>query len=229
MRFTVSPAVLVAGESNGPSFATARVMNRYLVAGALTLAVAGIAHAQPTSPQNIFDLLREYDAALAARDPATVASKYALMETSPWVYFRGNAPQFYRDMANGWLLSPFDSKDAKVWVTGDMHLQNVGVVTLADKSLAFALNDFDEAARASYLMDLQRLAASISLAGDAAKVDAKETAKIVDKAAHAYVKALEDVAKGKLGEHWHWSSGNAKGPIKQVLEAAEELSRSDSR
>ena len=57
---------------------------------------------------------------------------------------------------------------------GDMHVENFGTWRDAEGRLVWGVNDFDEAAKMPYTIDLVRLAASAMLAGGAGHLDGRD-------------------------------------------------------
>ncbi len=99
------------------------------------------------------------DRSMRGRVPALVKLKYELMADSPFGYFRGAVPVMAADLAalpNTGIISQ---------LCGDAHVRNVGAYAAPDGRLVFDINDFDETIRGPFEWDLNRMAASISLAG----------------------------------------------------------------
>ncbi len=90
--------------------------------------------------------------------------KYDKMAESSFDFFRGNAGQFFEDLAN------YDYKilqDEKLlcWVQGDAHLYNIGFFNRMrpdGKKIRFDMNDFDESFIGSNLLDVIRFTVSIT-------------------------------------------------------------------
>jgi uncharacterized protein (DUF2252 family) len=111
--------------------------------------------------QNPLDLL---DAAAHDRIPSLVKLKYERMALSPFGFFRGAVPVMAYDLS----LSPHT--EIVNQLCGDAHVQNLGAYTGPDGRLVFDINDFDETIRGPFEWDVKRMATSIMLAGDAAKI-----------------------------------------------------------
>lgn len=87
--------------------------------------------------------------------------KHEKMARSTFSFFRGSYYRFLQqwpDIGGALTGAP------EILVAGDVHLSNFGTWRDAEGRLAWGLNDFDEAHRAPYALDLVRLAASGILA-----------------------------------------------------------------
>ncbi|PZF71283.1 DUF2252 domain-containing protein [Taibaiella soli] len=91
------------------------------------------------------------------RLPKMVELKYCLMEQNLFRFYRGTCHLFYQDLA----LHPEFFKSPKVWISGDLHLENLGSFTGDNEQVYFDLNDFDEAVLAPVYWELLRALTSI--------------------------------------------------------------------
>ncbi len=113
------------------------------------------------------------------------ARKIARMRVSPFAFLRGAAPMFYELLDSRPELAT--GPGGKGWLAGDLHLENFGAYhpehvhaapeherggAAAKKHAAehrarvvFGLNDFDDAVRGPFRLDVLRLLTSIVLAG----------------------------------------------------------------
>ena len=93
--------------------------------------------------------------------PAGLALKHRLMAESPFAFLRAT---FYRWMQQ-WPKQCKELQDAPVVLAiGDLHIENFGTWRDDEGRLVWGVNDFDEAARLPYVIDLVRLATSVLLA-----------------------------------------------------------------
>lgn len=105
---------------------------------------------------------------LLERDPNLVAEKYAKMDATLYGYFRGTAPQFWRDLADP--ATPYAETAfgavarTPVVLVGDPHLENVGSFLGPDDTMWAAINDFDIARAGPFHADLRRLVTSVFVA-----------------------------------------------------------------
>jgi uncharacterized protein (DUF2252 family) len=95
----------------------------------------------------------------ATRLPDLVPVRYGRMLASPFSYFRGAALSMAADLAGTPVSGP------AVQSCGDAHLSNFGVYASPERALVFDLNDFDETLPGPWEWDVQRLAASLEVAG----------------------------------------------------------------
>lgn len=117
-------------------------------------------HAEPS----IVSVTHEYErwaASFGPVDKAALERKHVLMASSPSSFLRGT---FYR-----WAqLFPEKCSDLaaapEILCVGDLHVDNFGTWRDDEGRLAWGINDFDEAARLPFTMDLVRLASSAKLA-----------------------------------------------------------------
>lgn len=148
-------------------------MNRSLCAvAALVALLAGVACADVSDEAArstwLASTLTDDHLVVLERDPNLVAEKYAKMRSSLYRYFRGTAPQYWRDLADPqtpYVRTAFDAlaRDPVVLV-GDPHLENVGSFRGSDGQIWAAINDFDIARRGPFHADLRRLVTSIFVA-----------------------------------------------------------------
>lgn len=125
---------------------------------------------------------------LAAQNATRLAELVPLrderMSASPFAFYRGTAALMADDLANG------PRSDILVASCGDAHVANFGFFASPQRTLVFDLNDFDEAAWASWEWDLKRLVTSIVVAGQATGRDDAVTADAARAAVRRYARAL---------------------------------------
>ena len=108
------------------------------------------------------------------RFPALFTRKLLRMSGSPLAYLRGAAPLYYDLLRTRPELAA--GPDGEGWITGDMHLENVGAYRATplgadepkdapDRKVRFDLNDFDDAVIGPWRLDVLRLATSLLLGG----------------------------------------------------------------
>ena len=97
-------------------------------------------------------------------DPQAFRGKYRKMAGDPHAFYRGSACLFYADVTDE--DDPFtDEHSGRIWIHGDLHVENFGTYLNSDGRLVFDINDFDEAYLGRFTWDLQRFAASLALIG----------------------------------------------------------------
>lgn len=101
---------------------------------------------------------------LMAADPAAFRSKFRKMAADPHSFYRGSACLFFADVVKA--EDPYaNERAARIWIHGDLHVENFGTYLNSDGRLVFDINDFDEAYLGHFTWDLQRFAASLALLG----------------------------------------------------------------
>ena len=106
-----------------------------------------------------FDIIRER--------PALAASKYALMASDAFAFFRGSLALFLRDWNDPeqpLQATQFSVEDARPFGIGDPHPENFGVLRSPVGVFRVEPNDFDTADRLPYLWDVRRFAVGMCLA-----------------------------------------------------------------
>ena len=113
----------------------------------------------------IVSVLDDAFAPLMKADPAAFRAKYRKMAVRPArVLPRHGLPVLRRrDRRPTTRSSTSDS--GRIWVHGDLHVENFGTYLNSDGRLVFDVNDFDEAYLGRFTWDLQRFAASLALVG----------------------------------------------------------------
>jgi len=89
-----------------------------------------------------------------------LAKKHKKMRESSFVFLRATYWRWSEIILD---VCPDLADAAQVLSIGDIHLENFGTWRDVDGRLAWGVNDFDEAARMPYVLDLVRLAASAML------------------------------------------------------------------
>jgi uncharacterized protein (DUF2252 family) len=97
----------------------------------------------------------------AGRDPVALELKLRRLSDSELGFLRGTFHLYVADFQAA-DVAPLAFRAQPV--VGDVHLENLGAYRAADGQVVFDVNDFDEAGKASPLLDLTRFAASIALA-----------------------------------------------------------------
>ena len=95
-------------------------------------------------------------------DPAAFRAKYRKMAGDPHAFYRGSACLFFNDVTgegDAWAAHGAE----RIWIHGDLHVENFGTYLNSDGRLVFDINDFDEAYLGRFTWDLQRFAASLAL------------------------------------------------------------------
>lgn len=108
--------------------------------------------------------------AMANRDVERVEAKFQVMASDPYLWFRGSAGLFFRDVvdpANAWSPGSETSEAGDVLLIGDPHLENIGTYLDVSGSLRAEFNDFDAALYGAYWLDVWRLATGFVMLDEA--------------------------------------------------------------
>lgn len=130
--------------------------------------------------------------------PADLAEKNRVMKASPFVFLRGT---YWRWAELSQELFPDLANAPAVLAVGDIHLENFGTWRDVDGRLVWGVNDFDEAARMPYALDLVRLAASAVLASGARN---GETTVLCEAVLGGYRDGLATPSAVVLDRDWTW-------------------------
>ncbi|MEP7103037.1 MAG: DUF2252 family protein [Burkholderiales bacterium] len=144
----------------------------------------------------------------AGRDPRRLKLKHAAMRASPFAFLRGTCHLFYARMARGGV----HKAAPKVWVCGDLHLENFGSYKGDNRLAYFDINDFDESALAPATWDLVRFLASVQVGAAALKVGDRKAQRLCETFVEAYADALA------LGKAYWVERDTATGLVHELLE-----------
>lgn len=136
------------------------------------------------------DVLDRVLAYNAGREQERLQLKLNAMQADPFVFLRGACHLFYED----WHQSLNKLNSPKVWVCGDLHLENFGSFKAENGLAYFDLNDFDESALAPCLWEITRLLTSLIVAQNTLKLKPKQTDALIESMTLKYASAL---AEGK--------------------------------
>jgi uncharacterized protein (DUF2252 family) len=101
------------------------------------------------------------------REPSLVAMKLAKMQRSPFLWLRGTAAVYWRDLTEPGAavdMTFVDPASARVLIDGDPHPENVGTFRASDGTLVVDWDDFDTAGYGPFEGDLRRCAAGLIVA-----------------------------------------------------------------
>lgn len=132
--------------------------------------------------------------------------RYGRMAASPFAFFRGAAAVMVADLAAARPVG------IEVQLCGDAHLSNFGTFGTPERRLVFDINDFDETARGPFEWDVQRLAASLEIAGRERDFSTKQRAASVRAATRGYGHTMGELAAMGNLDAWYTSLD-----IEQVL------------
>ncbi|NUP42518.1 MAG: DUF2252 domain-containing protein [Streptomyces sp.] len=123
--------------------------------------VARSAHAGWVAPVDRADPVAVLERQGRDRLPELLPIRYGRMAASPFAFLRGSAAVMAADLASR------PHTGLTVQLCGDAHLLNFGLYASPERTLLFDLNDFDETFPGPFEWDVERLAASVAVAGRA--------------------------------------------------------------
>ena len=114
------------------------------------------------------------------RVPELIPVRHGRMGVSPFTFYRGAALPMAADLA----ANP--STGIITQLCGDAHLSNFGLFASPERAELFDINDFDETLHGPFEWDLQRLAASLVVAGRSRGFAAHDNRHVVHRAMRSY-------------------------------------------
>jgi uncharacterized protein (DUF2252 family) len=147
--------------------------------------------------QTVINALADDNAVWARREPTYVAMKLAKMQREPFIWLRGTAGLYWRDLTTPGTDRPAtafgDAPSSRVLLVGDPHPENLGSFRAPDGTMVVDWNDFDSAGYGPFEGDVRRLAAAMIIAG-ASDVLGPGLAREV---ALGYAATIADLAAGR--------------------------------
>ena len=174
----------------------------------------------------IIEVVREAFAPLMRADPVAFRSKYRKMALDPHAFYRGSACLFYNDVtqeSDEWA----DHGAERIWIHGDLHVENFGTYLNSDGRLIFDVNDFDEAYLGRFVWDLQRFAASLALVGWQKALPEDAVRKLINRYVRAYLAQVDHYSRMDDDDDFALRLENVDGPVLEALESARSLRRAD--
>ena len=161
------------------------------------------------------NVVRHIRASNAGRDSERLKIKYERMRSDPFAFLRGTCHLFYQRLAAAKLATPAP----RVWICGDLHLENFGSYKGSSRLAYFDLNDFDQAALAPASWDLVRMLTSVLVGARTLSISSPE--------AHTLCAVfLDDYASSlALGKAFWVESETAEGVIRTLLDDVRDRQR----
>ena len=156
--------------------------------------------------------IEEYN---AGREPERLAVKYEAMRKDAFAFMRGTCHLFHED----WHREPVLDRTPLAWITGDLHLENLGSYKGDNRLAYFDLNDFDEATLAPVAHDLARFLTSVFVGAKCLGLKEREAQRLVSDFLGSYNAVLHD-GKARWVERQ-----TANGMVQALLEEATTLTR----
>jgi uncharacterized protein (DUF2252 family) len=173
----------------------------------------------------IVEVLRDAFAPMMRADPVAFRAKFRKMARDPHAFYRGSACLFYRDVTaepEEWA----DHGAERIWIHGDLHVENFGTYLNSDGRLIFDVNDFDEAYVGRFTWDLQRFAASLALVAWQKALPEDAIRKLIARYARSYLAQVSHYV-GSDDDDYAIRLDNAHGPVLTALVAARSKQRAD--
>ena len=174
----------------------------------------------------IIEVVREAFAPLMRADPVAFRAKYRKMALDPHAFYRGSACLFYNDVtqeSNDWA----GHGSERIWIHGDLHVENFGTYLNSDGRLIFDVNDFDEAYLGRFVWDLQRFAGSLALTGWPKALPEDAVRKLIGRYVRSYLAQVDHYCRTEDDDDFALRLDNADGPVLVALESARSLRRAD--
>jgi uncharacterized protein (DUF2252 family) len=134
--------------------------------------------------------------------------RYGRMLESPFAFLRGAPAVMAADLA----AAP--RTGLRVQACGDAHLMNFGLWATPERNLVFEVNDFDETLPASFEWDVQRLAASVYVAGRDRGFTEAQCAEATEGGVRAYRTKVRTLSRLDHLQRWYHSH-----PVAEALAA----------
>lgn len=133
----------------------------------------------------------------ASRVPELVPERYKRMTVNAFAFLRGAAAVMASDLAHQ------PKAGASVQACGDCHLMNFGAFETPEDNILFDINDFDETLpNVDFTIDLKRLAASVTVAAEAANISKKRARALAATTVTAYREHMLAIAQLSPLEIW---------------------------
>jgi uncharacterized protein (DUF2252 family) len=165
-------------------------------------------------------------APLMEADPAAFRAKYRKMAKDPHAFYRGSACLFDADVTA--LDDPYvDDRTSRIWIHGDLHVENFGTYLSSEGVLVFDVNDFDEAYLGHFSWDVMRFAASLALTGWQKALPEHEVRRLVARYVRAYLQQINHYLRTDDDTDFALHLDTASGPVLEALESARALRRAE--
>ena len=174
----------------------------------------------------IVSVLEDAFAPLMKADPVAFRGKFRKMAADPHAFYRGSACLFYADVTP--QEDPFaDERSGRIWIHGDLHVENFGTYLNSDGRMVFDINDFDEAYLGRFTWDLQRFAASLALVGWQKALPEEDVRALIGRYVRSYLAQVDAYRESADDDDFALHLDNTHGPIKEALVKARHSRRAD--
>ncbi len=151
--------------------------------------------------------------------PEDTAKKNELMKDSVLAFYRATPPLFYND-----IFGVYSEKSSllphppEVTVNGDIHIGNFGIVKSSSGESVWGMNDFDQCAKGSPELDLERFASSLVLKARDLQLDGSQQKKLVDIFSKVYCDTVFSAASGEKTPQPYLTHSSSTGAVKKLIE-----------
>ncbi|MEE4419293.1 DUF2252 domain-containing protein [Streptomyces bugieae] len=146
------------------------------------------------------DPVEVLDRQSAGRVPDLVPVRYGRMLESPFSFYRGAAALMAADLGNR------PRTGIETQLCGDAHLLNFGLYASPERHLVFDVNDFDETLPGPWEWDVERLAASMAIAGRDNGFAAAQRRDVVRATVRSYRQTMRGFAGMRNLDVWYAQS-----------------------
>ena len=186
---------------------------------------------RPTKSQGkrtgvIIETLQDAFAPMMRSDPVAFRGKYRKMAADPHAFYRGTACLFAHDVTSA--DDPFARDGAdRIWIHGDLHVENFGTYLNSRGRMIFDVNDFDEAYLGHFTWDLQRFVASLALVGWQKALPEESVRSLIGRFVRSYLSQVDHYAGVPEDDDFAITLDNAEGPVLSALVEARTHRRSE--
>ena len=183
-------------------------------------------HSAAARTDLIVEVLHDAFGWMVKSDPVAFRTKFRKMARDPHAFYRGTACLFFNDVTGArdeWARHGSE----RIWIHGDLHVENFGTYLNSDGRMVFDVNDFDEAYLGHFTWDLQRFAASLALLGWQKALPETDVRRLIGRYARAYLSQVDHYCGEDRDEDFALHLDNTSGPVLAALESARKMRRAD--
>lgn len=157
--------------------------------------------------------------------------KYDAAALSVFDFFRATNHLFYKDLGQFADLATYSSSSpttspnaastsTKVWLSGDMHVNNLGTFHDDQGTIAYAMNDFDESIIGDYQLDVWRMTTALYLVLRVQGFTATDQATVADTFLEAYLDEIEALKAGNAEntDTTHYQASNTGNILQSFIQ-----------
>src|SRR5688572_29190669 len=164
----------------------------------------------------IVEVLVDAFSGLMVADPDAFRQKFRKMAADPFAFYRGSACLFYADMEreeDRWA----DERTSRVWIQGDLHVENFGTYMNGAGVFVFDVNDFDEAYLGHFTWDIKRMVASVALLAWMKAISDADIASLIETYVRAYVRQVHYFVESDRDHEYSLRLDTTDGEIQKIL------------